>query len=147
MNMTLQQVIDALSLSIQILSFKAMYRQGDEAYDQAIAHCEMKQLAKLSFKQQCKILIMINTILLECSKPKQSKLQRDQIKRHELDKARAVFKLFKKADSLKSEDKEMRFELLLCSRAAGGTNLTEKMDWEYTGAGIGQRQAVMRGKE
>ncbi|KAG6997638.1 hypothetical protein G7Y79_00039g076000 [Physcia stellaris] len=84
-----------------------MYRQDHEAYKQAIAHCGMKQPAQLSFKQQCKILIMIITILLECSKPKQPKLQRDQIKRHELDKARAVFKIFGKADSLKSEDKEV----------------------------------------
>ena len=107
MNMTFQQTIDTLSFSIQTLNFKAMYRQNHEVYKQVIAHCEMKQLAQLNFKQQCKILIMIITILLECSKPKQSKLQRDQIKRHELNKARAVFKIFEKTNSLKSENKKI----------------------------------------
>ena len=107
MNMTLQQAIDTLPPPAQALDFKAMYRQDHEAYKQAIAHCGMKQPAQLSFKQQCKILIMIITILLECSKPKQPKLQRDQIKRHELNKARAVFKIFEKADSLKNENKKV----------------------------------------
>ena len=107
MNMTLQQAIDTLSFSVQALDFKAMYRQDHEIYKQVIAHCGMKQLAQLSFKQQCKILIMIITILLECSKSKQSKLQRDQIKRHELNKARAIFKIFEKANSLKNENKEI----------------------------------------
>ena len=82
-----------------------MYSRNRDAYDQAVARCGMKQLAQPNFKQQCKILIMIITILLECSKPKQPKLQRDKIKRHELKQARAAFKVFGKASSLKSEDK------------------------------------------
>ena len=107
MNMTFQQTIDTLSFSVQTLNFKAMYRQNHEIYKQIIVHCEMKQFAQLNFKQQCKILIMIIIILLECSNSKQSKLQRNQIKRHELNKARAVFKIFEKTNSLKSENKEI----------------------------------------
>ena len=105
MNMTFQQAIDALSFSIQILNFDAMYSRNRDVYDQVVARCEMKQLAQSNFKQQCKILIIIITILFECSKLKQSKLQRDKIKRHELKQARAVFKIFEKANSLKSENK------------------------------------------
>ena len=63
-----------------------------------------KQLTHSSLKQQRRIPIMIITVLLECSKPKQPRLQRDKINRHELNKARAVFK---KANSLKSENKEV----------------------------------------
>ena len=108
--MTLLQAIDALPPPTEILNFKAMYSQNRETYKQAIdstgfsVRCEKKHLAHPSSEQQCKILIMIITVLFECSKPKQRNLQRNKIKRHELKKARAVFK---KADSLKSEDKEV----------------------------------------
>ena len=118
-----------------------MYRQDHEAYKQAIAHCGMKQPAQLSFKQQCKILIMIITILLECSKPKQPKLQRDQIKRHELDKARAVFKIFGKADSLKSEDKEV---LNLELRVNIFQNRTSFHDYHALGLRAAQIKAAFR---
>ena len=114
MNMTLQQAIDALSFSIQTLNFDAMYNRNRDVYDQIVARCEMKQFAQSNFKQQCKILIMIITILFECSKSKQSKLQRDKIKRHELKQARAIFKVFEKASSLKNENKailNLDFEL------------------------------------
>ena len=107
MNMTFQQTIDTLSFSIQTLNFKTMYRQNYEIYKQVIVHCEMKQFAQLSFKQQCKILIMIIIILFECSKSKQSKLQRNQIKRYELNKTRTIFKIFEKTNSLKNENKKI----------------------------------------
>ena len=105
--MMFQQTIDALSFSIQILNFKAMHRQNREIYDQIIAHCEMKQFVQSNFKQQCKILIMIIIILFECSKSKQSKLQRNQIKRHELNKTQTIFKIFEKANSMKNENKKI----------------------------------------
>ena len=105
--MTFQQTIDALSFSIQILNFKAMHRQNREIYDQIIVYCEMKQFVQSNFKQQCKILIMIIIILFEYSKLKQSKLQRDQIKRHKLNKARVIFKIFEKTNSMKNENKEI----------------------------------------
>ena len=103
--MTFQQMIDALSFSVQILNFDAMYSRNRDVYDQTVVRCEMKQLVQSNFKQQCKILIMIIIILFEYSKSKQSKLQRDKIKRHELKQARAIFKIFEKTSSLKSENK------------------------------------------
>ena len=102
--MTFQQTIDALSFSIQILNFDAMYNRNRDVYDQIVARCEMKQLVQSNFKQQCKILIIIIIILFECSKSKQSKLQRDKIKRYELKQARTIFKVFEKTNSLKNEN-------------------------------------------
>ena len=84
-----------------------MYRQNHEIYKQVIAHCETKQFVQLNFKQQYKILIMIITILFECSKLKQSKLQRNQINRHELNKTRTIFKIFEKENSLKNKNKKI----------------------------------------
>ena len=103
--MTFQQTIDALSFSIQILNFDAMYNRNRDIYDQIVVRCEMKQFAQSNFKQQYKNLIIIIIILFKCSKSKQLKLQHDKIKRHKLKQTRTIFKIFEKTNSLKNENK------------------------------------------
>ena len=49
---------------------------------------------------------MIITFFFEYSKLKQSKLQRNQIKRYKLNKTRTIFKIFEKTNSMKNENKK-----------------------------------------